>query len=345
MWRWRSRRPAARAICSARTASRSPIRPSAICSIWRPSRPTRAPTTCTPSCSESTSPVSTPSPDAHPGGHPILRPPRTWRWMWNTTWWASGPVLITARQPLLSRPCSRATCSASANTGAITLPSPTSFSDATCFFGITNTCTGMQGLMSGNAIAPSFSATFFAGTFPATILQKTQSSMGSSEQLLRVQQQRHRTLIDDAHLHGGPKHPFPDLHAARPHLLAELRVERLGHLRPGGIDETRPGPLPGISEQRELRDGQHPSADIQQGSIHLPLLVLEHAQVAHLVRQPPRILVGISLPDPDEHAKPLPHGTSHLAADQHRSLAHPLHDGPHGAAIPPNLCVLRALCG
>src|SRR5712664_1463228 len=251
--------------------------------------------------------------------------------MWNTTWWASGPVLITARQPLLSRPCSRATCSASANTGAITLPSSTSFRDATCFFGITSTCTGMQGLMSGNAIAPSFSATFFAGTFPATILQKTQSSMGSSEQLLRIQQQRHRPLIDDAHLHGGPEYSLADLHPARPHLLAELRIERLRYLRPCRIDETRPGPLPGISEQRELRDGQDPSANIQHGSIHLPLLILEHAQVDHLVREPPRIVVGVRTSDPNQHTQSSPDGTRHLAVHQHRAFTHPLHHRPHAA--------------
>src|SRR2546422_4801217 len=151
----------------------------------------------------------------HPGGHDIRRPPKTCKWTWNTTWLASRPVLITARQPVLSRPCSRATWAASAKTGPITAPSPTSSREAMCRLGITRMWTGISGLMSGNATAPSFSPSFFAGTFPAAILQKMQSSMGTtSEQPLRVEKQRHRAFVHDPDLHGGAKDAFRHLHSA-----------------------------------------------------------------------------------------------------------------------------------
>src|SRR5689334_3790933 len=128
---------------------------------------------------------------------------------------------------------------------------------------MTRMCTGITGLMSGNAIAPSFSPTFFAGILPATILQKMQSSMVTSEQLPGVEQQRHRALVDDAHLHGGAKNAFRHLHASLADEAAEPGVERLGHLRARGVAESRPVALPGVSEQRELGDGEHAAPDIE----------------------------------------------------------------------------------
>src|SRR5438067_5263163 len=184
------------------------------------------------------------------------------RWTWKTTWLASRPVLITARHPVLSTPCSRATFEAKAKTGAIALPSPISSSETMCRLGITRMCTGISGLMSGNAMAPSFSPSFFAGIFPATILQKTHSSMATSEELLRIQQQRHRPFVHDADLHGGAEYALPDMHAAGPDPFAEPGVQRLRHLRPRRIDESRARSLPRITEERELRNRQHASTDV-----------------------------------------------------------------------------------
>ena len=35
---------------------------------------------------------------------PNSRPPIRWKWVWNTTWPASGPVLVSRRKPLLETP-------------------------------------------------------------------------------------------------------------------------------------------------------------------------------------------------------------------------------------------------
>src|SRR5712692_12112376 len=87
----------------------------------------------------------------------------------------------------------------------------TSFREVTCFFGMTRTCTGACGSMSGKASSSSVSATFCTGILPAAILQKMQSSMGLLEHFLRVEQQRHRPLVDEAHLHGGAEDAFRHL--------------------------------------------------------------------------------------------------------------------------------------
>src|SRR2546426_4152237 len=278
-----------------------------------------------------------------PGGHDILRPPNTCRCTWRTTWFASRPVLITARQPVLSRPCSRATCAARAKTGAITVPSPTSSSEARWRFGITRMCTGISGLMSGNAMAPSFSPSFFAGIFPSTILQKTHSSMDTSEELLRIQQQRHRPFVDDADLHGGAEHALSNMEAAGPDALAEPGVQRLRALRPRRIDESRPRSLARIAEEGELRDRQPPPADVDHRPVHLPLLVLEDPQLNDLIGHPLRILVGILVTDPDQHAKACRNGSRHLPVDGDRRFTDSLHDGAHPAPIPKILACLAGL--
>src|SRR2546427_10273483 len=272
----------------------------------------------------------------HPGGHDILRPPNTCRCTWRTTWFASRPVLITARQPVLSRPCSRATCAARAKTGAITVPSPTSSSEARWRFGITRMCTGISGLMSGNAMAPAFSPSFFAGILPATILQKMQSSMkasAGSERFPGVEQQGYGAFVHDPDLHGGAEDAFRHLHSALARQLTEPRIERLSNLRPRGIDESGPGSLARIPEQRELRDRQDPSVHVEHGPVHLSLLILEDPQADDLVRHPPRVLLGIPLPDPHQDTKTLGDRASHLAANRHRRFTDPLHHRPHEAPI------------
>src|SRR4051812_6790832 len=213
----------------------------------------------------------------------------------------------------------------------MTAPSPTSLSDATCFLGMTRMCTGMTGLMSGNAIAPSFSPTFFAGILPATILQKTQSSMVTSEQLPGVEQQRHRAFVDDAHPHGGPKDAFRQLNAALPDEAAEFRVERLGHLGARRFGESRPVPLAGVSEQRELRDREHGAAHVEDRAVHLALVVLEDAQVHDLAGEPARILLRVAFTDAQQDAEAQADGAFLDAVDRDGSLADPLHHRAHAA--------------
>src|SRR5712675_2655119 len=153
---------------------------------------------------------------------------------------------------------------------------------------MTRMWTGAQGLTSGNAIAPSFSPTFFAGIIPATILQKTQSSMATSEELLRIEQQRHRAFVDDADLHAGAEDSLAHLEPPRTETIAEPGIERLGDLGARGVGESRPGPFPRVPEERELRHGKHAAAGVEHRAVHLSFLVLEDPQVGHLVRQPAR---------------------------------------------------------
>src|SRR5882724_6534213 len=198
---------------------------------------------------------------------------------------------------------------------------------------MTRTCTGAQGLMSGNAIAPSFSPTFFAGIAPATILQKMHSSMATSEELLRIEQQGHRALVDDADLHAGAEDALADLEPSRPETIAELRVERLRHFGARRVGESWPGPLPGVPEERELGHREHPAAGVEHRAVHLPFLVLEDPQVGHLVGQPARVVLGIRLPDAHQDAESPPDAAGDGAVDEDRGLAHPLYDRAHGRRV------------
>src|SRR5439155_21462432 len=119
-------------------------------------------------------------------------------------------------------------------------PSATSSRAAMWSLAITRMWPAISGLMSGNAMGPSFSPSFFAGTFPAAILQKMPSSMGTtSEQPLRVEKQSHRAFVHDPDPHCRAKDAFRHLHSALPRQLAEPRIEWLRDLQRRGIDEAR----------------------------------------------------------------------------------------------------------
>src|SRR5713226_7589957 len=126
-----------------------------------------------------------------------------------------------------------------------------------CCFGITRTCAGATGLMSGKASAWALSATLVAGILPSTILQKMQSAMVPLESFLRVEQQSNRAFVDDAQLHGGAEHALLDVDAAAAAESAEAVVERLGRFRRRRVDEGRPAPLARVAVQSELGDGEH----------------------------------------------------------------------------------------
>src|SRR5437868_2116666 len=148
-----------------------------------------------------------------------------------------------------------------------------------------------------------------------------------------VEQQGYGAFVHDPDLHGGAEDAFRHLHSALARQLAEPRIERLSNLRPRGIDESGPGSLARIPEQRELRDRQDPSAHVEHGPVHLSLLILEDPQADDLVRHPPRVLLGIPLPDADQDTKACSDGPAHLAPDRHGRFTHSLHHCPHEAAI------------
>src|SRR5829696_7895580 len=69
--------------------------------------------------------------------------------------------------------------------------------------------------------------------------------------VLGVQDDRHRSVVDELDLHPGTEDARLDRHAERAQLVAEALVERLRNLRTRGGREARAVPLRRIREQRE----------------------------------------------------------------------------------------------
>src|SRR5215211_182314 len=89
----------------------------------------------------------------------------------------------------------------------------------------------------------------------------------------KLEQERHRAVVDQLDLHQGAEHA-----TRRPQPFADLFVERLGVLRAGGVDVGRPVALAAVAVERELRDAQHLA--VAQRLVHPPLGVREDAQRA-----------------------------------------------------------------
>src|SRR3954451_4014360 len=102
---------------------------------------------------------------------------------WKTLCPASGPTLVTRRQPLRSMPSVSARCVAACAMSASISPWRSSMSaiEAMCSFGISRMWVGALASVSGKATIRSFSCTISVAISCAAILQKTQVvSMGAS---------------------------------------------------------------------------------------------------------------------------------------------------------------------
>ena len=71
-----------------------------------------------------------------------------------------------------------------------------------------------------------------------------------------------------------------------------MRDEGIRQFRRGGTNEARPVALACVGGKGELRDNQHAAADINDGTVHLAILVLENPEFRGLAGQP----FGFGLP-------------------------------------------------
>src|SRR3954447_18751614 len=172
----------------------------------------------------------------------------TWKWVWNTVCQAAAPNALSTLTP--SAPSASfwrsATRRAMAAIAARSLASISPMS-LECALGITSAWPRVHGLMSMKASVRSSSSIFVAGSSPATILQKMQSSA-----------MRRRRLFRQPRVH----------HYVRPAVLDQLvaaqdALEReaglLGHAAAGGVVrvdvQLHPVPAGGERPPRHLLNG------------------------------------------------------------------------------------------
>src|SRR5215211_4695030 len=96
---------------------------------------------------------------------------------------------------------------------------------------------------------------------------------GGNSSLVRVQDDRHRSVVDELELHPGTEDARLDRHAERAQLVAEAFVERLRNLRTRGGREARAVPLRRIREQRELADDERGAGHVDERAVEAAVLV------------------------------------------------------------------------
>src|SRR3954452_16796986 len=172
----------------------------------------------------------------------------TWKCVWNTVCHAAEPNALSRLTPSAPsasfwRSATRLAIAATAARSASSI-SPTSVE---CALGITSAWPRVHGLMSMKASVRSSSSIFVAGSSPATILQKMQSSAMSRRRLFR-----------QARVHRDVRSPLLDqLVAAQDALEGEARL--LGHAAARGVVrvdvQLHPVPAGGERPPRHLLNG------------------------------------------------------------------------------------------
>ena len=157
---------------------------------------------------------------------------------------------------------------------------------------------------------------------------------GRSEGLPAVQQDGHRPVVDQGHLHVGAE--APRLHPQALGLQQGLDglAQRLGHLGPGGLYEIRASAVPGVGQQRELAHQQHRAAHVRKAQVHLVVFVLEHPQTGDLLGAVAGVGLGVPGLSADEHHEAVVDGARRLAVYGDGGDGDLLYDAAHGL-IPP----------
>lgn len=123
-----------------------------------------------------------------------------------------------------------------------------------------------------------------------------------SKRLCRVEQQRHRPVVERLDGHVGAKPSGLDVDMVRADAIAEMIEQHpcwLGlHRRP----EARPVTPPQVAIQCKLRDREKGAMPIEQAAIHLVLLVSKEASVRYLVGEPGGVALCVRLADADQRA-------------------------------------------
>src|SRR5918996_2547104 len=162
---------------------------------------------------------------------------------------------------------------------------------------------------------------------------------GVHPRTLGVEDDRHRTVVDERHVHAGAEDAASHADALALEGFAEALVQRLGDLGASGSGEAGPVALPGIRDQRELTHRERLAAYVEERPVEPALLVLEDAQARDLSREALRGGLVVLGGDPEQDREPSATGTHDLAVDRDRRLANPLNHRAHA----PILAVWRCL--
>ena len=127
----------------------------------------------------------------------------------------------------------------------------------------------------------------------------------------------------------GLKHTGGDAHAQRAQGFDEFTVEFFAQFGGRGVDETGTALAARIAVESELRDGKNFAAGIQEGAIHLSLVIVENSQVHDFFGHIRGGRGGVVLSDGHEDDEPGPDFANGCAIDDHAPAGGPLEDDSH----------------
>jgi hypothetical protein len=128
----------------------------------------------------------------------------------------------------------------------------------------------------------------------------------------------------------GLKSAIGDIDTVGPQPITEISVKRLGFLRRRCVGKRWPIAFAAIGVKRELGDHQKRTAAIEHGTIHLPLLILEDAQLGDLIGEGGGIFFIIVQAYAQEDAKSWADFTDHFGIDADAGFGDSLNNGAHG---------------
>ena len=125
-------------------------------------------------------------------------------------------------------------------------------------------------------------------------------------QSVGVEEDGDGSVVDEVHLHVGAEAAGFDPEAVLgTEAVVEIVIQGRSLLRACGGDERRTVALAAIGVKRELGYTEDGAAYIADGEVHLPLLVLEHAQVRDLLCQYIGFCLRIRIRHADQQHKAL----------------------------------------
>src|SRR6266481_9848668 len=123
--------------------------------------------------------------------------------------------------------------------------------------------------------------------------------------LLAVKPNCDRTLIPNLNSHRSTKDPTCDSKPIIGKSFLEMLKEGFCNYWRRGIGKAGTASPAGISIQRELRDDQHFSTNIEKGTVHLALIVTKDTQIDNFISQGLYLNLAIVLSYSQQHQEPL----------------------------------------
>lgn len=118
-----------------------------------------------------------------------------------------------------------------------------------------------------------------------------------------VNEEGYRAVIDQFDLHGCLKPACGDRYSPPLHFFDETLVNGLGVDGRSGIGISGPSSLAAVSVESKLRDNKHFFTEIQQRTVHFPLIVIKDPQIGDLVDHPLDFCGSVGSMDSDKNHK------------------------------------------